>query len=343
MNGESEACATGPGQASGTRNWRELIEPFTRADSRRGTLELICTVLPFFGLVAAMFYGLHCEIWAVLALVLPAAAFLVRLFIIQHDCGHGSYFKSRRMNDLLGRVIGVFTLTPYAFWRQDHAVHHATSGNLSRRGVGDITTLTVREYLSRPALNRLVYRLYRHPLVLFGIGPAYQFLLVHRVPRGSPVKNRKSWLSILGTNAALAAIAVAVTLLLGWRPLVMGYLPVIMLAGSIGIWLFYVQHQFESTYWEEEPHWDFQAAAFEGCSLYDLPGFLHWLTGHIGFHHIHHLAIRIPSYRLRAAFDAVPAFREAKRLRLGESLGCSRLVLWDERRRKLVRFADARN
>ena len=222
--------------------------------------------MPFLALLAGIFLGLAHEIWAALILVLPAAAFLVRLFIIQHDCGHGSYFKARWANNLLGRVIGVLTLTPYAFWRHDHAVHHATSGNLSRRGTGDITTLTIGEYRARSALRRLIYRIYRHPLLLFVIGPAVQFILVHRIPRGSPTRNHKAWLSVLGTNVALAAVAAVIVLLIGWRPLVIGYLPISFLAGSIGIWLFYVQHQFENTYWRKDAEWNFEAAAFEGCS-----------------------------------------------------------------------------
>jgi acyl-lipid omega-6 desaturase (Delta-12 desaturase) len=327
-------------QAGAACGWRELVAPFARADNLCGTVELCCTAVPFLLLVVAIFYCLDHEIWGGLVLIPPAAAFLVRLFVIQHDCGHGSYFRSRWANDVLGRIIGVFTLTPYAYWRQDHAVHHATSGNLSRRGTGDIATLTVCEYLSRPALRRLLYRLYRHPVVLFAIGPAYQFLLVHRLPRGHPVRSRNGWLSVLGTNAALAGAGTTVVLLFGWRPLVLGYLPVALLAGSIGVWLFYVQHQFQDTYWQDEAHWDFQTAAFEGCSLYDLPGVLHWLTGHIGLHHIHHLASRVPSYRLRAAFEAIPAFHQVRRLRLRKSFDCAKLALWDERQGRLVRFAD---
>jgi acyl-lipid omega-6 desaturase (Delta-12 desaturase) len=318
--------------------WRELVSQYARADGWRGTFELLSTALPFLLLVAGLFWGLHQGLWEVVFLVVPAAAFLVRLFIIQHDCGHGSFFRSRWANNWLGRFIGVATLTPYAFWKRDHALHHATSGNLDRRGVGDITTLTVREYLARPVLARFFYRLYRNPLVLFVVGPAYQFLIVHRIPRG----NVKSWLSVLGTDAVLAGVVAAVILFLGWRPLVIGYLPVALLAGSIGIWLFYVQHQFADTYWEAAGQWDFEAAAFEGCSLYDLPDFLHWFTGRIGFHHIHHLSIKIPSYRLRAAFDAVPAFQRARRLGIVESFSCARLALWDEARRKLVRFRDVR-
>jgi len=324
------------------RPWRELIAPFAKADSRHGLLDLVCTVLPFLALVGALFWGLANETWVALALILPAAVFLVRLFIIQHDCGHGSYFERRWLNDFLGRIIGVFTLTPYVFWRQDHARHHAGSGNLSRRGVGDITTLTVGEYIARPPGRQLLYRLYRHPLTLFVFGPAYQFLLSHRIPRGSPRRNLSAWLSTVGTNAVLGTVLAALVLLIGWRPLVIGYLPVALLAGSIGIWLFYVQHQFEDTYWRPEGEWSFEAAAFEGCSFYDLPPVLRWLTGCIGFHHIHHLAIKIPSYRLHAAYRTIPAFRRAKRLGLGQSVNCWRLVLWDERRNKLVRFTDAR-
>jgi acyl-lipid omega-6 desaturase (Delta-12 desaturase) len=350
--GGDERQARGPGQdapdprsdpaAPGTPGWRELIGPYAKANGRRGVLELLCTALPFFVLVAGVLFGLAHEIWAAMSLVVPAAAFLVRLFTIQHDCGHGSYFPSRRANDLLGCIIGVFTLTPYSFWRRDHAVHHAGSGNLSRRGIGDIATLTVGEYLARSASRRLLYRLYRHPLTLFLVGPAYQFLLVHRIPRGSLRKNREGWISVIGTNAALAAVLGAAMLLVGWRPLVAGYLPIAMLAASIGIWLFYVQHQFEGTYWRQDSEWEFEAAAFEGCSFYDLPGILRWLTGHIGFHHIHHLALKIPGYRLRAAYDAIPAFRRAKRLSLRESLGCWRFALWDEQRRSLVPFSAIR-
>jgi omega-6 fatty acid desaturase (delta-12 desaturase) len=214
------------------------------------------------------------DIWLALVLVLPAAFFLMRLFVIQHDCGHGSYFRSRWVNNFLGRIIGVFTLTPYAFWRDDHTRHHAGSGNLARRGIGDIITLTVGEYHARSPARQLLYRIYRHPLVLFVIGPAYQFLLMHRIPRGSPARNSKKWLSVFGTNATLAVVAVGVIILLGWRPLVIGYLPISLLAGSIGIWLFYDQHQFEDTYWRSSAEWNFEAAAFEGCSFYDLPGIL---------------------------------------------------------------------
>jgi omega-6 fatty acid desaturase (delta-12 desaturase) len=324
------------------RSWSEILAPYTAPENWRGLVALSTTGVPFLALLAVMLYGLSEGVWCSVLLAAPAAALLVRLFTIQHDCGHGSFFRSRRANALLGRVLGLFTLTPYAFWRRDHAVHHATSGNLERRGVGDITTLTVREYLSLPRLRRLLYRAYRNPIVLFGIGPAYQFLLRHRIPTGHPWRQRETWISVLGTNAALAAIVAALGLTFGFVPLVVGYLPVIVPAATAGVWLFYVQHQFENTYWESDPRWDFHAAAIEGCSFYDLPRVLHWLTGHIGFHHIHHLSTKVPSYRLYACFKENPELWRAKRLSLWQSLKCPMLALWDEETRQMVTFGQVR-
>lgn len=294
--------------------------------------------MPFLAAMTGLLWGLHNGLWAMLLLVVPAAALLVRLFMIQHDCGHGSFFRLRRTNDLLGRTLGVLTLTPYAAWRRSHAAHHASAGNLDRRGVGDITTLTAREYLSRPAWRRWCYWLYRHPLILFGIGPVWQFLIAHRMPTGSPLHHWQSWLSVLGTDAVLAGIAAPIIWAVGPITFLIGCLPVILLAATIGVWLFYVQHQFEGTYWRTGTDWDFQAAALEGSSYYDLPVLLHWVTGNIGFHHIHHLSSKIPSYRLRDCFNENPEFRNARRLTLVESLKCARLALWDEAQRKLISF-----
>jgi acyl-lipid omega-6 desaturase (Delta-12 desaturase) len=332
------ASSRPPAPAGARRSWRELVAPYAKADPRRGWIQLLNTGLPFLLLVAAMLVGADHGVWAVLVLIVPGAALLVRLFMIQHDCGHGSFFKSRWANDLLGRALGVLTLTPYTFWRSSHAVHHASAGNLDRRGVGDISTLTVREYLALPRWRRIMYRVYRHPVVLFGIGPAYQFLLRHRVPTGHPIRQWRDWLSILGTDAALTAIVLASALTIGLRPILLSYLPVALLAGSIGVWLFYVQHQFEETYWEPTPRWNFHAAALQGSSFYDLPRILQWMTGYIGFHHIHHLSSRIPNYRLRECFKENPELHKAKRLSLLDSLRCPRLVLWDETARKLVSF-----
>lgn len=324
------------------RSWRQVVAPYSKPDTRRGIVQLLNTGLPFLVSMGAMLYGLDRGIGAALLLVPVAAALLVRLFAIQHDCGHGAFFASRWANNWLGRALGVVTLTPYAFWRRRHAVHHATSGNLDQRGIGDVTTVTLREYLSFPTWRRLVYRLYRHPLVMFGIGPAYQFVIRHRVPTGHPLRYRQEWFSVLGTNGAIAAVVVLTAVTLGLKPLLLGYLPVILLASSIGVWLFYVQHQFEDTYWETRPRWTFHAAALEGCSFYDLPRALHWMTGHLGFHHIHHLSSRIPNYRLRECFEQNPELQRAKRLTLRDSLKCPRLALWDEERRKLVPFRKIR-
>jgi acyl-lipid omega-6 desaturase (Delta-12 desaturase) len=324
------------------RSWRQITSAYAEPDTNRSLAQLLNTALPFLALMGALLYGLRHEVWATLVLVPPVAALLVRLFTIQHDCGHGAFFRSRWANDLLGRVIGVLTFTPYVFWRNSHAMHHATSGNLDRRGVGDIDTLTVREYLSLSAGRRLAYRLYRHPLVMFGIGPAYQFLIRHRIPTGNPFQERRIWFSILGTNAAIVVLAALLVLTVGLRPFVLGYGPVILLAASIGVWLFYVQHQFEETYWRPDAQWDFHAAALKGCSFYDLPRVLHWVTGYIGFHHIHHLCSKVPNYRLHECFEHHPEFRDVKRLTLLSSLKCARLALWDEEQGRLVSFRQIR-
>ena len=258
--------------------------------------------------------------------------------MFQHDCGHGSFFASRRANDVLGWILGVVTLTPYTFWRGSHAAHHASTGNLDRRGVGDITTLTLPEYRALPAWRRLNYRLYRNPLVMFGAGPAWVFLIQHRIPTGNPFRRWRDWLSILGTDAALAAVLATLMLTLGPLPVLLGWLPAILLAATMGLWLFYIQHQFEDAYWEFQPRWEFREAALRGASFYDLPRFLHWVTGNIGFHHIHHLSSRIPNYRLRECHEANPAFHTAPRLTLRGSLKCARLALWDVERCKLVPF-----
>jgi omega-6 fatty acid desaturase (delta-12 desaturase) len=319
------------------RRLRKTIADYARPDTRRAVLQLLNTALPFCALVGAMLYAIELGAWWAICLALPAAALLVRLFMIQHDCGHGSFLRSRRANDMVGRVIGVLTLTPYAYWRKSHAVHHATSGNLDRRGTGDVTTLTVDEFRSLGRGRRLAYRLYRHPLVLFGLGPFYLFVLRHRIPVTNPVRDPKSWISILGTNAAIAAFVVA----LGPVPVLIGYLPVLLAAASIGVWLFYVQHQFEGTYWARQGSWEFHDAALEGCSYYDLPRPLHWMTANIGFHHLHHFCSAIPNYRLRDCFERHPELQRARRLTLLASLRAATLALWDEQQRKLVSFREA--
>jgi omega-6 fatty acid desaturase (delta-12 desaturase) len=277
-----------------------------------------------------------------LAIAVPAAGFLVRLFMIQHDCGHGSFFRQRLANDWVGRAISVLTLTPYDYWRRSHAVHHASSGNLERRGVGDISTLTVGEYLALPRWRRIAYRLYRHPLVMFGLGPAYLFLVQHRYPAGEALRNWRSWLSPMATNAAIALAMVAAMWLVGMRPFLLVHLPIILLASSIGVWLFYVQHQFEDTFWARASTWTMPEAALHGSSHYDLPLIMRWFTANIGVHHVHHLCSRIPYYRLARVLHDHPELKDVGRVTLLQSIGCVRLVLWDEARRRMISFRQLR-
>jgi omega-6 fatty acid desaturase (delta-12 desaturase) len=271
-----------------------------------------------------------------------AAGFLLRLFMIQHDCGHGSFFRQRLANDWVGRVLGVLTLTPYDFWRQTHAAHHASSGNLDRRGVGDIDTLTVNEYRERSIWGRLAYRLYRHPVIMFGIGPTYLFVLRHRLPIGLMRDGWRPWVSVMATNLGIAAIAALLIWLVGVGTFLLVHLPIMLLAASVGVWLFYVQHQFEDTSWENDAEWSIQNAALHGSSFYELPAVLRWFTANIGMHHVHHLSSRIPYYRLPRALRDHPELGNISKLTLLESFRCVRLALWDENRRRLVSFREAR-
>lgn len=317
---------------------RKRLARYAIADRRRAILQLLTTISLLLASAAALLYGIAHGVWLAAFLALPAAAFLVRLFIIQHDCGHGSFFRSRRANNTLGLVISLMTLIPYTFWRRNHAVHHATTGNLDRRGRGDLTTLTVREYLAQPLWRKVRYRLYRHPLILFVMGPAYMLLIRYRIPTGESLRNWQDWVSIVGTNIAAALGAAAMAITIGPITFLVTWGAVLLLAISIGIWFFYVQHQFEDSYWERSELWNFQAAALKGSSFYDLPGALHWLSGSIGFHHVHHLASNIPNYRLRDCFEHVPELQNVKRLRFLASVKTIRLALWDEERRQLISF-----
>ncbi len=318
-----------------------MLAPYARSCPWRASFETVVTAGLFCALMAGTVWGLAYGQWWVLALTPLTAAAVVRLFIIQHDCGHGSFFPWAWANHWLGRCIGVVTLTPYAYWRRSHAAHHATSGNLDRRGMGDIDTLTVREYRALASWQRLKYRCYRHPIVLLGIGPIYQYVIAYRLPFNGNRRDPRNWISTQGTNAAIAAVIAALCVTIGPAPFLLAYLPAALVAGSLGIWLFYVQHQFEAAYWRREPQWDFHEAAIEGSSFYDLPRLLHWVTGNIGFHHIHHLSSKIPCYNLPRCHRGVPELRPARRLGLVESIFCYRLMLWDEERCRLVSLRQA--
>lgn len=289
----------------------------------------------------AMWASLGVGYWLTLLIAIPAAGFLVRLFMIQHDCGHGAFFPNRLANDWTGRILGLLTFTPYDYWKRGHALHHATSGNLDRRGTGDILTLTVEEYSARSSWGRFRYRAYRNPLVMFGVGPAFLFFLQQRLPFGQMRSGPRPWISAIGTNAGIAALACLMTGLVGGRALLAVHLPVMLLAASVGVWLFYVQHQFEQVVWTRDPDWKLHDAALSGSSHYDLPAVLRWFTANIGVHHVHHLCSRIPFYRLRGVLRDHPGLRACGRVTLAQSLASVRLALWDEAGQKLVSFREA--
>lgn len=320
-----------------------ILLQYREPNHGRSAVELLITIVPFAGLWFLMLLSLHIQYGLVLLLAVPAAGFLVRLFMIQHDCGHGSFFGNRLLNDWLGRLIGVLTLTPYDFWRRTHAAHHASSGNLDQRGMGDIDTLTVDEYQSRSRWGRLRYRIYRHPLVMFGFGPAYLFVLQHRLPIGLMRAGWQPWLSTMATNLAIFLAAFGMIQTVGLIPFMLVHLPIMLISASLGVWLFYVQHQFEDTFWAREKAWSLHDAALHGSSYYDLPLVLRWFTANIGVHHIHHLCSRLPFYRLPLALRLCPDLAKIGRLTLAQSLSCVRLVLWDETAGRLISFRKLRS
>jgi omega-6 fatty acid desaturase (delta-12 desaturase) len=317
------------------------LSGYRQARTARSAFELAVTAIPFLISWLAACLAVRSGYWAGLAFALPAGVFLFRLFLIQHDCGHGAFFRRRGTNDWVGRLLGVLTLTPYEYWRRSHAAHHAGTGNLGERGLGDLDTLTVDEFRARGPLARFLYRLYRNPAVLFGLGPAYVFLLKHRLPVGMMRKGWSPWLSAMGTNAAIAAAAAALSWLVGVQLFLLVHLPVVLVAASLGVWFFYVQHQFEGTVWDRDEHWTFHGAALHGSSHYELPAVLRWLSANVGIHHVHHLASRIPFYRLNEVLRAWPALASINRMGIPESFATVRLVLWDERKRRLVSFREA--
>jgi acyl-lipid omega-6 desaturase (Delta-12 desaturase) len=307
----------------------------------RSVFELGVTMVPFLALCGVMLAAVKAGYLVALVLTVPAGLLLLRLFLIQHDCGHGAFLSSRRGNDWIGRILGVLTLTPYACWRRAHALHHASTGNLDARGFGDVDTLTVREFNARTRWGQRRYRFYRHPLVLFGLGPAYLFLLRHRLPIGL-MREKEHWVSAIGTTAAAAVLIALLASWAGLGTVLLVQLPVTLLAGSIGVWLFYIQHQFEQAHWDEAPQWSFHEAALHGSSHLELPGVLRWFTANIGVHHVHHLASRIPYYRLPEVLRDHPGLCHVNRLTPAQTLSTFRLALWDEEQRRMISFKAAR-
>lgn len=339
---ETKTTASPPAP-SGPRQLAQTLAGYRDPNHSRSIFEIAVTALPFAGLWILSWTAIHYGYWPLA--IFPAAlaaVFLVRLFMIQHDCGHGAFFRRRLANDWVGRAISVLTLTPYDGWRQAHAVHHASTGNLDRRGVGDIDTLTVREYQALTPWGRLRYRLYRHPIVMFGIGPAYIFVLQHRLPHSVTRNRRQAWFKAMVTNLASAAVIATVVWFIGFGQFLLVQLPITLLAASIGVWLFYVQHQFAETFWADDEKWDLHEAALRGSSHYDLPHILRWLTANIGMHHLHHLCSRIPYYRLPRVLRDHPDLKAVGRLTLLQSFRCVRLTLWCENTRRLISFREAR-
>ena len=320
--------------------WKDIVATYQQPSRARAAWQMINT----FGSYAALWWLIYLSLpiswWLVVPLAILAGGFVVRIFIIFHDCGHGSYFKSRRANDIVGFIAGVLTFTPYYHWRWEHNVHHATSGHLDKRGVGDIWTMTVQEYLEASRWKRFAYRLARNPFVLFVIAPLYIFLLRQRFP--SAKANPRERMSVWWMNLAIVALAGALSLVFGLKNYLLIQLIIISVAGSAGVWLFYVQHQFEEVYWERGEDWDYTRAALEGSSFYKLPKILQWFSGNIGFHHIHHLSSRIPNYNLEACHNADTLFDSVKPITLLLSFKSLTFRLWDENARRLVSFRHLR-
>ncbi len=316
--------------------WKETVAKYQTPDALKSWWQIINTLVPYFALWALMVWSLGISYWLTLLLAVPAAGFLVRTFILFHDCGHGSFFKSRRANDTLGVITGILTFTPYYRWRHHHAIHHATSGNLDKRGGDFIDTFTVDEYRKLPLGKRILYQLSRNPVLLFTIGSTFAFVIGHRFPYKTTGKRERY--SVYWTNLALLGIFLLAALTIGWRAYLLVQLPILVLGSTLGVWMFYVQHQFEEAYWERHENWSYEDAALEGSSFYKLPKVLQWITGNIGFHHIHHLSPRIPNYNLEKCHNDNPIFQEVKPLTLLGSLKSLSLRLWNEDTRRMVGY-----
>lgn len=331
----AEAAPSSPGGAF----WRETLAPYAQPRLSRSLIDLATSVVPYLGLSFLMYRMLGTSYWLVLLIAIPASGFLTRTFILFHDCSHGSFLASRRANLWLGTALGLLVYSPFLRWRHDHAIHHATSGDLDRRGGGDVRTLTVSEYQALPPRSRLGYRVFRNPVVMFGIGPIVALLVGPRlVSRTARPRMRRS---VIGTNIALAVLVGALCWLMGWRDYLLVQAPTVLLAGSVGIWLFYVQHQFEDAYWQRHGEWSHAEAALRGSSYLKLPKLLQFFTGNIGLHHVHHLNPRIPNYNLQRAHDANAIFASVPTVSVRAGLRAVKFKLWDEDAGQLVTFTQA--
>lgn len=318
--------------------WLDIVARYRTPDLRKGIWQICNSFIPFFITWYLMYLSLDISYWITLALAIPSAGFLVRIFIIQHDCGHGSFFKSRKANDTIGFICGILTLNAYYHWRKPHAEHHAHAGTLGSRGPGEVITLSVKEYLQLSKWKRFKYRLYRNPFVIFGLNPAFSSILLNRLPFPNTRSWNKEHKSVHMTNFVLGAFVATMGLTIGIQQFLQIALPIIVIATTAGVWLFYIQHQYEETYYENHDKWDFARAAMQGSSYYKLPKILQWFTGNIGLHHIHHLSPRIPNYNLQKCLDENPEFQNVIPLTFWKSLKTVSLKLWDEKQQKLVSF-----
>jgi omega-6 fatty acid desaturase (delta-12 desaturase) len=325
------------------RDWVKILANYREPNNLRSSVELFITIVPFVAIWVFACWVAQFSYLAAIGLSMINSLFIMRLFCIQHDCGHGSFLTNRTASDWVGRVIGIITMTPYDVWRRTHSIHHSHSGDLAHRGIGDIMTLTTEEYNARTPLGRWLYRLYRHPITMFVVGPTYIFFIQNRLPVGLMNQGRKYWISAMATNVAIVLALSAIFYFGGWTALVFVFLPSSVLAASIGVWMFYVQHQFETTHWDREEDWQLHEAALHGSSHYDLPLVLRWFSANIGIHHVHHLYARIPFYRLPEILRDHKELVHCNRMTLLQSIRCASLDLWDAKNRRLISFATAHN
>lgn len=316
--------------------WREIVRKYQEPSTWRALWQIIDTIIPYAAVWYLMYICLPISWWLVVPLAALAGGLLVRVFIIFHDCGHGSFFKSRHANDAVGFLSGILTFTPYYHWRWEHAIHHSSAGHLDRRGTGDVWTLTVQEYLESSRWKKFAYRLARNPIVLFVVAPLFLFLVRQRFP--SPKASQRERHSVYAMNAAILGMAVGLSWVFGLKAYLLIQLVILMVGGAAGVWLFYVQHQFEGVYWERGEDWSYTAAALQGSSFYKLPRVLQWFSGNIGFHHIHHLSPRIPNYNLERCHKADPLFQQVKPITFLSSMKSITFRLWDEKRKKLIGY-----
>jgi acyl-lipid omega-6 desaturase (Delta-12 desaturase) len=318
------------------RSWEKIIMKYNRPDLRKSLWQLCNSFIPYVAIWILMVLSLRYSYWITLLLAIPASGFLIRLFIIFHDCGHGSFFRSRKTNNIVGKIIGILTFTPYTHWHFNHKIHHATSGNLDKRGVGDVWTLTVDEYLARSKWDRFLYKLYRNPFLMFTFGSVYLVLLRNRITQKQ--MNRGEKLNVYITNIGLLIIFLGLVLTIGIKAYLLVQIPIIIIAHAAGLWLFYVQHQYDDVYWDHTQTWGYETAAIEGSSFLKLPVVLQWFTGNIGFHHVHHLSSRIPNYNLARCHYENDMFRSIKPMTLFGSFKTLRLRLWDETSHRMISF-----